>query len=118
MPSLINPASCRGFPENPDAMKDTPIVRYSSSGSASFSIFPNGVELVTTPNFVVGELCPLVKPYTPLSITTAQILRFLAAWGAMCSPPILRKSPSPATTTTLRSGRPIFTPIDIGRLLP
>ena len=61
-------------------------------------------ELVVSPNSVVGELCPLVSPYTALSMITAVTSRFRAAWGPMCSIPMLRKSPSPATMTTFKIG--------------
>ena len=44
--------------------------------------------------------------------------RLRAACGAMCSIPMLRKSPSPATTTTFKSGLPIFTPSEMGRARP
>ena len=51
-------------------------------------------------------------------MTIAVIFRFLMAWGGICSAPIPKKSPSPATTTTFKSGLPILIPIAIGNDLP
>ena len=74
--------------------------------------------MVTCPNSVVGELCPFVRPYTPLSIITQVTSRLRCACGPMCSPPMLRKSPSPATITVFNSGLPIFTPKARGSVRP
>ena len=79
IPWVISLASGLTCPENPEAMKETPRVRYSSRGFSWDSILPKGVELVISPSLVVGELWPLVSPYTPLSMITAQMFRLRAA---------------------------------------
>ena len=90
-----------------EPINETPMVIYALRGCIFSSIFPYGVELVTTPNSVVGELCPLVRPYTQLSITTAVMSKFLIPCGEMCSAPIPRKPAFPlfrtSTSTSLRS---------------
>ena len=45
-----------------EAMYETPMLRYIWNGLSFSSALPNGVELVTTPSSVVGELWPLVRP--------------------------------------------------------
>ena len=70
IPSTIKSASFCGSAEKPRATKVAPEASASSIGFSACSGLPWGVESVTNPVPLVGDVWPLVRPYVALSITT------------------------------------------------
>jgi len=69
IPSSISRVSCFTSLENPCATKVAPAASASWRGLTGLSMFFCGDAFVEKPRSLVGEICPLVSPYTWLSMT-------------------------------------------------
>ena len=73
-------------------------------------MFGAGSDFVFSPNLKVGDACPLVSPYTPLSKIMYVRSTFLLPAAIKCPAPIPNPSPSPPAATIVMSGFAIFAP--------
>src|SRR3972149_2515765 len=63
MPSAMSCAMCFGSPAKARAMNVAPAARAMDIGLNASSMAPSGEVVVTNPLSLVGEDCPLVRPY-------------------------------------------------------
>ncbi len=70
------------------------------------------------PTIVVGDACPLVRPYIWLSWMRTVMSGFLLVAWSRWLPPSAYMSPSPPSAMTVSSGFAAFRPVAIGIALP
>src|SRR5437867_3786745 len=118
IPWRIRDTRCLMSYEYPRPTHVAPAARASHSGFTPSFTFGAGRDFVFTPSRSVGDACPFVSPYTPLSKMMYSMSTFRRPEFTKCAAPIPSPSPSPPHATTSRPGFASFTPVANGRGRP